>query len=26
VVYDGVAFSTDFTALKAWQNGFTHSW
>jgi len=26
VVYDGVAFSTDFAGLKAWQNSFTHSW
>jgi hypothetical protein len=26
VVYDGVAFSTDFAALKSWQNSFTNSW
>jgi hypothetical protein len=26
VVYDGVAFSTDFAGLKAWQNSFTGSW
>jgi hypothetical protein len=26
VIYDGIAFSTDFASLKAWQNSFTHSW
>jgi hypothetical protein len=26
VVYDGIAFSSDFASLRAWQNSFTHSW
>ena len=26
VVYDGVAFSSDYSALKNWQDTFTHSW